>query len=96
MKLLALLLIASNLLPGKETVFVCKGNTSSTYHAKKGCRNIKNCSQDVIELSLTEATDQYKKKACKICYKETDFQLFPSPVIVPIDGINGAIPDDLD
>ena len=82
-----LLFLASSILPGKETVFVCKNN-SITYHAKKECRNIKTCKQEVLEISLEEATDQFKKKACKICYREPDFQIFPSPVIVPIDGLS--------
>ncbi|HEV7332283.1 MAG TPA: hypothetical protein VGN63_14695 [Flavisolibacter sp.] len=86
MKGILLLFLASGLLPGKETVFVCKNSGSVTYHAKKECRNIKTCKQDVLEVSLEEATDQYKKKACKVCYREPDFQIFPSPVIVPIDG----------
>lgn len=88
MKSVLLLILATGLLPpGKETVYVCKNSSSITYHAKKECRNIKTCKQDVLEISLEEATDQYKKKACKICYKEPDFQIFPSPVIVHIDGI---------
>ena len=73
--------------PGKENVFLCKGSTITTYHARKECRNIKSCSQEVVEVSLDEATDQYKKKACKVCYKEADIFLFPSPVIVPIAGM---------
>ncbi|RYZ58814.1 MAG: hypothetical protein EOO14_09230 [Chitinophagaceae bacterium] len=87
MKSMLLLLLFSGFTPGKETVYVCKTTTNATYHAKKDCRNMKTCKQDVLEVSLEEATDQYKKKACKLCYREPDFLLFPSPVIVPLDGL---------
>ncbi|HEV7333872.1 MAG TPA: hypothetical protein VGN63_22755 [Flavisolibacter sp.] len=86
MKILIALLLTTLFSSDKENVFFCKNSTSVTYHAKKECRNIKTCSQDVVEVSLEEATDQYKKKACKVCYKEADIFLFPSPVIVPIGG----------
>jgi hypothetical protein len=88
MKSVLLLILATGIIPGKETVYVCKNSNSVTYHAKKECRSMKTCKQDVMEVSLEEATDQYKKKACKVCYKEADFQIFPSPVIVPIEGFN--------
>jgi len=87
MNTLLSLLLSVCLSTGKENVFLCKGNTNTSYHAKKECRNIKSCSQEVVEVSLEEATDQYKKKACKLCYKEVDIFLFPSPVIVPLDGM---------
>ena len=85
MKLLLLLLLSVQKPPEKETVFVCKATT--TYHAKKECSEVKSCKEEMLELSLEEATGgAYKKKACKRCYKEPDFQLFPSPLIFSLDG----------
>ena len=86
MKILLVMLFAAHLSTGKDHVFLCKGGSIVTYHAKKDCRNIKTCSQEVLEVSLEEATDQYKKKACKVCYREVDLPLFPSPIIIPIEG----------
>jgi hypothetical protein len=84
MKLLLLLLLSVQKPPEKDPVFVCKNTT--TYHAKKECSDIKSCKEDMLELSLEEATGAHKKKACKHCYKDTNFQLFPSPIIFPLDG----------
>ena len=84
--LLVLLLPRSVFLQERKMCF-CAGTTPlPPTTQKKECRNITSCSQDVVEVSLEEPTDQYKKKACKRCYKDADIFLFPSPVIVPIDG----------
>lgn len=86
MKSLLLLLFLVGTSPGKTHVFLCKSSSSITYHSRKDCRGMKGCLQDVVEVGLDEATDQYKKKPCKICCKEPELPFFPFPVIVPIDG----------
>ena len=86
MKSLFILLLASGLSHERQNVFLCKNDASETYHIKKNCKGIKGWSQDMVEVSLEEATGQYKKKGCKICCRELKFQIFPFPIFVPADG----------
>jgi hypothetical protein len=49
-------------------VFICDSKASKAYHSSKSCRAVKNCTHEVLEITLKEATDTYKRVACKICY----------------------------
>jgi hypothetical protein len=64
--LFASILLAFTLNSG---VFICDSKTSKVYHSTKTCRGIKNCSHEIKEVTLKEATGTYSRVACKICYK---------------------------
>ncbi|MCW3083120.1 MAG: hypothetical protein JWP12_486 [Bacteroidetes bacterium] len=49
-------------------VYICDSKGSKAYHSSKTCRGIKICKHQVLEVTLKEATDVYKRIACKICY----------------------------
>lgn len=51
-----------------DYVYVCKSSTSVAYHAKQSCRGLSKCTHEVIKVTKTEATNTYRKRACKICY----------------------------
>jgi hypothetical protein len=51
-----------------DKVYVCDSKTSVAYHATKGCRGLNKCTHEIIHITKTEATNTYRKRACKICY----------------------------
>lgn len=55
----------------KDTVFVCTGSSSKTYHRIDDCQGLSRCSGEIREVSLEEAR-KMRRRACKIC-KPKDF-----------------------
>ena len=51
------------------TVYICDSKSSEVYHKTKNCSGIKNCTHEVKEVTVSEATSTYNRRACKICYK---------------------------
>lgn len=54
----------------KTYVYICMGPASECYHKNKECRGIKSCSKEVKKVTLDEAIDKYKRRACGYCYKK--------------------------
>lgn len=64
----ALLLFSFHTRSTVANVYICDSAGSKVYHSSKTCRGIKVCKHQVLEVTLKDATDVYKRIACKICY----------------------------
>lgn len=51
-----------------DKVFICDSKTSDVYHSSKNCRGLNRCTHIIIEVTEKQATDNYHKRRCKICY----------------------------
>ncbi len=66
----ALAIVFSSSTAKKETVLICKGETSYAYH-KDYCEGLQNCTKEVVKVSRKEAAKKYGiAKACGYCYKK--------------------------
>jgi len=70
MKLLItfLLIVFSTQVKTAAKVYICDSKGSKAYHSNRECRGIKICRHAILEITLKEARDVYKRAACKICY----------------------------
>lgn len=53
---------------GNGNVYICTGPTAEVYHAKKTCRGLNRCSDEIKAITLTEAKSM-GRRACKICVR---------------------------
>jgi len=76
MRLLHLFLLSSSLFffhPPKESVhatqvYICVSNTAKVYHQDRDCRGLEACTHTIKKVSETAAINEYKRRACKVCY----------------------------
>jgi len=63
------LLILSPQQNNETYVYLCMGKSSECYHKKETCRGLKNCSKDIIKVTIEEAKAKYHRRPCGYCYK---------------------------
>lgn len=52
----------------KETqVYVCDSRSAYVYHLSRSCRGLSRCTHGVIKMGVSEAKNNYGRRACKIC-----------------------------
>lgn len=51
-----------------DEVYICTGPYSTKYHDNSNCRGLGNCSEDIDNISLSDAEDD-GYVSCEICYK---------------------------
>jgi len=49
-------------------VYVCNSYTAYAYHSSQSCRGLNRCTHEIVQVSLSDAMNKYKRTACKICY----------------------------
>lgn len=54
---------------GETYVYVCTGPSSKKYHKTSSCRGLKNCSKEVVKVTLEKAKEM-NRTACGYCYKK--------------------------
>lgn len=52
-----------------KKVYICTGSGAYAYHFDSECRGLKNCKDEIIYVTISEAIEQ-DKRACKICSKD--------------------------
>ncbi len=58
--------------PGdNDIVYVCSGNSASTYHTQRDCSSLKSCKQDVLEVTRRKAREN-ERIICMNCKKKDD------------------------
>jgi len=50
------------------SVYICTGPSSKAYHKTKNCKGLRNCSKEIISVTLDEAKNM-NRKPCGYCYK---------------------------
>ena len=48
-------------------VYICNSSTAYVYHSSESCRGLRRCTHEVVRISLADAVNKYKRRACKIC-----------------------------
>lgn len=48
-------------------VYICTGKSSECYHSSPACRGLKNCSQSIDSIKVSEISESRRK--CKICFR---------------------------
>ena len=49
-----------------EMVWVCTGNSATTYHNNRSCRGLNNCRATIEQMPVEEA--EIYRRPCKTCY----------------------------
>lgn len=62
----------SNFFPKNQTaaankVYICNSGNAYVYHSIRDCGGLGHCKHEVLEVSLSEAINKYKRRACKLC-----------------------------
>ena len=52
-----------------DSVFICDSATAIAYHKIENCRGLNKCTHTIKKITMIEAINTYKRRACKICYK---------------------------
>lgn len=61
--LLALLLAP----PKIDSVYLCMGSMSHSYHIITNCKGLEKCSTKLNKVSLLDASNKFKRTACGYC-----------------------------
>lgn len=48
-------------------VYICKSSTAYVYHSSTECKGLNKCTHPIIKVELKEATQKYRRRACKLC-----------------------------
>jgi hypothetical protein len=48
-------------------VYICNSGNAYVYHSTRNCGGLSGCKHEVLEVSLSEAVNKYKRRACKVC-----------------------------
>jgi hypothetical protein len=48
-------------------VYICNSPTAYVYHSTENCRGLQNCTHQILQVSLSDAIDKYRRRACKLC-----------------------------
>lgn len=51
-----------------DKVYLCKSATAYVYHQTTRCRGLAACTHKIIEVTTEEAVNEYRRRACKVCY----------------------------
>lgn len=58
--------------PGdNDIVYVCTGNSAKTYHTQRDCGSLKQCREDVLEVTRRKAREN-ERIICMNCKKKED------------------------
>ena len=49
-------------------VYICNSEGSVAYHSTTDCKGLNKCTHEVLTVTLDDAVDKYKRRACKLCY----------------------------
>jgi hypothetical protein len=52
----------------ESNVYICDSATAVAYHKTDKFTGIQNCTHTIKSVTLAEAKDTYKRRACKKCY----------------------------
>jgi hypothetical protein len=50
-------------------VYLCDSPSAYVYHSTKDCKGLSHCTHEIITVTLPDAINKYKRRACKICEK---------------------------
>jgi hypothetical protein len=66
-----LLFFSISFKPPDKYVYICKSPKAYAYHSTTTCRGMRQCTHEIIKVTLNDAINNYgKKKACGYCYKK--------------------------
>jgi len=51
-----------------QYVYVCSSNSAKTYHIERSCTRLKNCSEDILEVTRKKAREN-ERVVCSDCDK---------------------------
>lgn len=51
-----------------DSVYLCMGSMSRTYHNTEYCKGLKRCSTMLFKVSLNDAVNKYHRTGCHYCY----------------------------
>ncbi len=70
MKLFILIigLFASPLYKTETKVYVCLSGTAYAYHDNKSCRGLRQCTHEIVEVTIKYAVDSLRRRPCGYCY----------------------------
>ncbi len=57
----------THITPKTDSVYICNSTTAYAYHSTSDCKGLNNCTHGVIKVSLSDATNKYGRRPCKIC-----------------------------
>ncbi len=50
-----------------DSVYLCMGRLSHSYHRTQYCKGLKKCSTNLVKVSLQDAIKKYHRTACGYC-----------------------------
>jgi uncharacterized protein YgiM (DUF1202 family) len=50
------------------SVYICDSKNAYAYHSSTSCRGLNRCTHGVYKVTKSEAVEDYRRQACKICY----------------------------
>jgi len=65
MKTLAILFLL--IFSHPDSVYICMGSSSHSYHTSAYCKGLKHCSTSLKKVSLADAINVYHRKECGYC-----------------------------
>jgi hypothetical protein len=54
--------------PIENSVYICNSSGAYAYHSSTNCSGLNRCTHTIIKVSVKDAVEKYRRRACKLCY----------------------------